>query len=495
MTSPAPTSAVESTATDRPDRATLRLDPDRLFPSDPGVRSLARQFYESTRSLPIVSPHGHVDAGILAEDVGFRDAANLLITPDHYVTRLLHAHGVPLTALGHRDRVSGTPAADGRAIWRAFCERWNVFRGTPSRLWLESELVDVFGLDVIPDASTADELYDAITERLARPEFKPRALFDRFRIDVLATTDEPADDLSAHEILAADPDFHGRVLPTFRPDRYLDAGGPTWTEALDRLAASTGRDTRSYPGYLAALEERREYFSGTVRRPPTTGTRTHPAHDFRSTRRRPSSINWWPGPAARARSRRSAGTCSSRWCGCRARTAWCCNCIRACSGTTIARRSPRSGPTSDTTSPSRRSTPARCDPFSRRSATTRHSGWSPSPSTRRSGQRELAPLAGYFPALYVGVPWWFLDTPDAIVRFRSAVTDTVGFYKTSGFIDDTRAYCSIPARHDMSRRLEAGHLARLVSEGRLSEEEAPRWPSTSSTASRARCSGCERRHG
>ena len=471
MTSPAPTSAVESTATDRPDRATLRLDPDRLFPSDPGVRSLARQFYESTRSLPIVSPHGHVDAGILAEDVGFGDAANLLITPDHYVTRLLHAHGVPLTALGHRDRVSGTPAADGRAIWRAFCERWKVFRGTPSRFWLESELVDVFGLDVIPDASTADELYDAITERLARPEFKPRALFERFRIDVLATTDEPADDLSAHEILAADPDFHGRVLPTFRPDRYLDAGGPTWAEALDRLATSTGRDTRSYPGYLAALEDRREYFKRHG------ATATDHGHPDASCARLPLDeasavfdqlVAGTGGPGAVAAFRghmlfEMARMSSEDGLVLQLHPGVLRNYDRAAFasfGADVGHDIPVAMEYTRALRPILEAF-GNHPTFRMVAFTVDETVWS----------RELAPLAGYFPALYVGVPWWFLDTPDAIGRFRAAVTDTVGFYKTSGFIDDTRAYCSIPARHDMSRRLEAGHLARLVSEGRLSEEE------------------------
>lgn len=86
--------------------------------------------------------------------------------------------------------------------------------------------------------------------------------------------------------------------------------------------------------------------------------------------------------------------------------------------------------------------------------------------------RELAPLAGFYPSVYVGVPWWFIDAPEAIRRFRSAVTETAGFSRTSGFIDDTRAFCSIPARHDMSRRLDAGYLSELVTEHRLPEDEA-----------------------
>ena len=458
-------------AGDRPTRLTLRLDPDRLLPTDPGVRALARAFYNSTRSLPIVSPHGHVDANVLAHDISFGDAAGLLITPDHYVTRLLHAHGIAFTELGHRDRVSGTPTVSGREIWRTFCEHWKVFRGTPSRLWLEAELVDVFGLDVAPDASTADELYDAITDRLALPEFKPRALFDRFNIDVLATTDEPADDLAAHQLLADDPDFHGRVLPTFRPDRYLDPSAPTWPEALERLGASTGHDTGTYAGYLSALEERRAYFKAHG---ATATDHGHPDALCQhlsvddATAMYDSLVSGTGGPASvaafrghmlfeMARMSSEDGLVMQLHPGV----------VRNYDKAAYASFGADTGHDIPTTSEFTHALRPILEEFGN-SPTFRIVVFTVDETVF---SRELAPLAGYFPAMYVGAPWWFIDTPDAIGRFRAAVTDTVGFYKTSGFIDDTRAFCSIPARHDMSRRLDAAYLARLVAEGRLSDDE------------------------
>jgi glucuronate isomerase len=472
VTSPVISPSADTDATrNRRSRLGLRLDPDRLLPVDPGVRALARQFYESTRSLPIVSPHGHVDANVLAHDISFGNAADLLITPDHYVTRLLHAHGVPFTGLGHPDRVSGTPTVSGREVWRSFCENWKVFRGTPSRLWLEAELVDVFGLDLAPDASTADELYDAITERLALPEFKPRALFDRFNIEVLATTDEPADDLAAHRLLAQDPDFHGRVLPTFRPDRYLDPSSPTWTEALERLAASTGRDTGTYPGYLAALEERRAYFKAHGATATDSG---HPDAACRhlsveeASTMYASLVSGTGGPAAvaafrghmlfeMARMSSEDGLVMQLHPGV----------VRNYDKAAFASFGADTGHDIPTTAEFTHSLRPILEEFGN-SSTFRIVVFTVDETVF---SRELAPLAGYFPAMYVGAPWWFIDTPDAIGRFRAAVTDTAGFYKTSGFIDDTRAFCSIPARHDMSRRLDAAYLARLVAEGRLSEDE------------------------
>src|SRR5215212_9873218 len=241
-----------------PASAPLVLSPDRLLPADPGTRSVARRLYDAVRDLPIVSPHGHVDARLLVDDVPFRDPASLLVTPDHYVTRLLHAAGVPLDALG----VGRTDLDDGesRKVWRTLCSNWHLFRGTPSRYWLETTLADVFDVTVRPSAQTADAVYDQVAQRLAKDDYRPRALFDRFGIEVLATTDDPCDDLAAHAALTADGSFGGRVLPTFRPDRYLEAAAPGWGDAVGRLGSVSGVDTSSYAGWVSAMENRREHF-------------------------------------------------------------------------------------------------------------------------------------------------------------------------------------------------------------------------------------------
>ena len=226
--------------------ATLALHPDRLFPPDPGVRRLAADLYERVQGLPIISPHGHVPAEWLADDIAFADPTSLLITPDHYVTRLLHAHGVDLADLGVGRESFDTE--DSRRAFRILCEHWSAYRGTPVRFWLDAQLADIFGVTVRPSADTADAIYDQIADRLGRPEFRARALFDRFGIEVLATTDDPCDDLAAHRRFADDPSWSARVVPTFRPDRYLEPLFPSWNADVDRLAEASGIETGDYDG-------------------------------------------------------------------------------------------------------------------------------------------------------------------------------------------------------------------------------------------------------
>src|SRR5665647_777539 len=226
----------------------LVLHPDRLLPADPAVREVARRLYAAVRDLPVISPHGHVNPRILLDDVPFRDPAELFVTPDHYVTRLLHASGIPLDELGVGQGPLSEAAA--RQAWRHFCSHWDIYRGTPVRYWLESELVEIFDVTVCPSAATADALYDHLAERLGQDAYRPRALFDRFKISVLATTDDPCDDLSTHAALAADPTWSGRIIPTFRPDRYLEASEPGWADAVARLGEVADADTSSLAGWV-----------------------------------------------------------------------------------------------------------------------------------------------------------------------------------------------------------------------------------------------------
>ncbi|HVD54396.1 MAG TPA: glucuronate isomerase, partial [Propionibacteriaceae bacterium] len=194
--------------------ATLELHPDRLFPAEPGTRRLARQLYETVAELPIISPHGHVPPQWLAEDVPFTNPTTLFITPDHYVNRLLHAHGVELAKLGVGQE--SMTEEQSREAFKILCSNWSIYRGTPVRLWLETQLADIFDVRVQPSAETSDQIYDQIAERLGSEEFKPRALYKRFDIELLATTDDPCDDLSAHKFLREDDTWSGRVIPTFR---------------------------------------------------------------------------------------------------------------------------------------------------------------------------------------------------------------------------------------------------------------------------------------
>ncbi|MCZ2840166.1 glucuronate isomerase [Modestobacter sp. VKM Ac-2985] len=448
----------------------LDRHPDRLFPADPGTRAIARTLYEAVRDLPILSPHGHVDPRALADDVPFTDPAALFVTPDHYVTRLLHASGVPLSALGIGH---GTlPEAEARQVWRELCAHWPVLAGTSTRYWLESELAEVFDVTVHPSVATADSIYDQVAERLTKDAYRPRALFERFGIEVLATTDDPCDDLSAHAQLAADPAFAGRVVPTFRPDRYLEAAAPGWADAVARLGAVSGVDTGNYAGWVEAMEQRRAHFR---------------AHGATSADHSHEDVGTEPLPAAEAeRVYRAAlaGTASPGE-GVALRRHMLFEMARmSCDDGLVMTIHPgvrrnHHGPTLSAFGPDTgHDIPLRIDftdplrPLLERFGV--HPGFHLVLFTldETAFSRELGPLAGFYPSVYVGAPWWFLDAPDAVRRFRGAVTESAGFRRTSGFIDDTRAFCSIPARHDMSRRLDCGYLARLVAEHRLPEDEA-----------------------
>jgi glucuronate isomerase len=448
----------------------LRLHRDRLLPADPGVRAVARRLYEAVAEQPIISPHGHVDPRLLFDNQPFADPATLFVTPDHYVTRLLHASGVPLDALGvGRGQLA---EAEAREVWRQLCSHWDVYRGTPVRWWLEAELAGIFEVSLRPSAQTADAIYDQLAERLATDAYRPRALYERFRITVLATTDDPADDLSAHAALAADPSWSGRVIPTFRPDRYLEPAQPGWREAVDRLGKAAEVDTGDYPGYVAALEARRRAFieHGAVSADHShLDVRTDPLEPAEAARIYRAALASEATDAEATAFRRHMllemarmscddGLVMTLHPGVR----------RGHHGPTTARFGPDTG--NDIPIPISFTDALR--PLLERYGTHPNLHLVLFTLDETVFSRELAPLAGFYPALYVGVPWWFLDAPEAIRRFRAAITETAGFSRTSGFVDDTRAFCSIPARHDMSRRIDAGWLAQLVAEHRLEEDEA-----------------------
>jgi glucuronate isomerase len=435
------------------------------------VRAIARRLYETVRDLPVISPHGHVDPRLLLDDRPFPDPATLFVTPDHYVTRLLHASGVPLDALGvGQDWPLSEDAS--RAVWRLLCEHWDVYRGTPVRFWLESELAEIFGVSERPSAEAADRIYDEVAGHLAEDAYRPRALFERFRIAALATTNDPCDDLSAHAALAADPTWTGRVMPAFRPDRYLEPAQAGWVEAVASLGEAAGIDIGHYPGFIEALEQRRRHFvdHGAVSADHShTDVRTDPLDAAESARIYGAALAGTATAAETLAFRRHMlsemarmscedGLVMTLHPGVR----------RGHHGPTAARFGPDTG--SDI--PIRVEYTDALRPLLERYGT--HPGFHLVLFTvdETVWSREVAPLAGFYPSVYVGSPWWFLDAPDAIRRFRAAVTETAGFSRTAGFVDDTRAFCSIPARHDMSRRIDAGVLAQLVAEHRLGEDEA-----------------------
>jgi glucuronate isomerase len=448
----------------------LALHPDRLLPAEPGEREIARRLYEAVRDLPVISPHGHVDPRLLLDDEPFPDPATLFVTPDHYVTRLLHADGVGLDELG----VGQGPLSEAasRAVWRRLCERWHLFRGTPMRFWLEAELAEIFGVSARPSAQTADAIYDELAARLGEDAYRPRALFERFRITVLTTTDDPSSDLAVHAALAADETWSGRVIPAFRPDRYLEPAQPGWREALARLGEAADVDTGDYAGYVRALEERRRFFvahGATSADHSHADVRTDPLESGEASRIYRAALAEEATPQEALAFRRHMLFEMARM---------------SCDDGLVMTVHPgvrrnhhrptfeRFGADTGHDIPIRLELTDALRPLLERLGTEPGFHLVVFTVDETVWSRELAPLAGFYPSVYIGVPWWFLDAPDAIRRFRAAVTETAGFSRTSGFVDDTRAFCSIPARHDMSRRVDAGVLARLVAEHRLDEEEA-----------------------
>ncbi|WP_062464233.1 glucuronate isomerase [Demequina soli] len=446
-----------------------RRSADRLLPADPATRAVARELLESIADAPIISPHGHVPASWLARDTAFTDPASLLISHDHYITRLLHASGVPLEKLG----VAGSPS-DPREVWRAVCRHWHAFAGTASDFWMTDSLERVFGITEALDEDSADRVFDVINDALATPALRPRALFDSFGIEVLATTDDALDPLDDHTVLAADPGFAGRVVPTFRPDPYLDPAAPDFTARVERLVATGPTAGLTFRAYLDALRSRRAYFVDHGAVSADHGV----VEPYTCELDDATAERLFQGALADTLDEASAREF-------RGHMLWRMAQMSVDDGLVMTvhagvhrnHHTPtfdRFGPDSGHDIPIRTEFTANLAPLLRSFGAAEGFHLVLFTIDESAYSRELAPLAGFYPSVYVGAPWWFLDAPDAMARYRAAVTETAGFYRTSGFIDDTRAYLSIPARHDVARRADASFLARLVVEGRVSESAAAR---------------------
>lgn len=450
---------------------TLTLHPDRLFPADPRTRDIARALYAPLRDLPIVSPHGHTDPAWFATDALFADPAQLLIVPDHYLFRMLYSQGIPLEALGI-PTVDGSPTeSDPRRIWRLFAENYHLFRGTPSLLWLDWVFASVFGLDVRLEAATADLYYQRIDAALKTPAFRPRALFDRFGIEIIATTESPLDPLDHHRAIR-ESGWGGRVVTAYRPDPVMDPDHPGFADNLVRFGEMAGEDVSTYAGYLRAHENRRAFFreagaTSTDHGHPSAFTADLSRAEADALYAKISGGDFEPGDAElfrgqmlteMARMSLDDGMVMQIHPGA----------YRSHNAPLLARFGRDKGADIPIEAEYVRALKPLLDRFGNEAGLTiilftlDEDVYS----------RELAPLAGHYPALRLGPPWWFHDSPEGMRRFREAATDTAGFYNTVGFNDDTRAFLSIPARHDVARRMDCAFLARLVAEHRLEEDEA-----------------------
>ncbi|MGN6466647.1 MAG: glucuronate isomerase [Rhizobiaceae bacterium] len=450
----------------------MALHPDRLLPIESTAREIARRLYDEVAALPIVSPHGHTDPSWYAEDAPFPDPAALFVKPDHYVTRMLYSQGIRLEALGITRRDGGEAETDGRRIWRLFAENFHLFAGTPSRLWFEHSLETVFGIADRLGSRNADALYDRISDALQTPELRPRALYRKFNIEIIATTDGALDDLAAHDTIRASG-WAGRVVPTYRPDAVVNPDVAGFADNVRKLVEMTGNPL-DWKGYLAAHRARRAYFK---ERGATATDHGHPGA-------RTADLS--QGAAALLFDRVLSGPASPEDA----------EVFRAQMLTEMARMSVDDGLVMQIHPGSfRNHNPSLFTAFGPdmgadipqptdyvRALKPLLDAFGNDPRLtlilftldETAYSRELAPLAGHYPALKLGPAWWFFDSPEGMRRFRETTTETAGFYNTVGFNDDTRAYLSIPARHDMARRVDCAYLARLVADHRLDEDEAVR---------------------
>ncbi len=449
---------------------TLELHPDRLFPADTTTRAIARQLYAGIADQPIVSPHGHTDPKWFASNDAWTDATTLLLAPDHYLYRMLYSQGIDLDALAIPHK-GGVPATDPRAAWRQLASHYHLFRGTPSRLWLDHVFAEVFGFDVALEASTADLYFDTIGEKLATDAFRPRALFDRFRIDFLATTEGAQDDLTAHHAIHASG-WGGRVVTTYRPDGVIDVEHEAFRPAMARFAELTGEDVYGWQGYLAAHRKRRADFraagaTATDHGHPTAATANLSRPEAEALFARITGDDWTPADAELFRAQMLTEMAG----------------MSAEDGMVMqihpgSFRNHNAGLFASHGRDKGADIPTRTDYVHALKPLLDRFGTNPDLSIilftldESSYARELAPLAGHYPCLKLGPSWWFHDSPEGMRRFREMTTETAGFYNTVGFNDDTRAFLSIPARHDVARRIDCGFLARLVAEHRIEDWEA-----------------------
>lgn len=455
---------------------TWHLSPERHFDPEPSRRAVAKSLYNSVGDAPIIGPHGHVDPGLLADsEASLGTPADLFIIPDHYVFRMLYSQGVPMEDLGVERRDGGPFETDHRRIWQRFAENFYLFRTTPTGTWLKEELIEVFGVDEELTGESAQRVYDHLEERLSQPEFSPRALFERFNIEVLCTTDAASDSLDSHVKLQREG-WGKSVRPTFRPDAVVNMDVPgcdSWRREIENLSEASGVEITDYSSFIQALEERRAFFRdmGAVATDHSAGT----PYTARLTEAKAQNIfaRGLAGKASVEDAERFTGHMFME----------------------LARMSTEDGLVMQLHIGSLRShnpfVAEKFGPMDKGADIPLATEWTRNlkPLLNEYGNhpdfrlivytldestysRELAPLAGHYPTLYLGAPWWFFDSPNGMRRYLDAVTETAGIYNLAGFNDDTRAFASIPVRHDMWRRVVCDWLAEKVTRHLLEEEEA-----------------------
>lgn len=452
----------------------INLPDDRYLGPDPKQKEIALELYFQVRDLPLLCPHGHVDPRVFSDpDYSFGSPADLFIIPDHYVFRMLYSQGIPLEKLGVPRKDGGDVERDHRKIWQLFADNFFLFRGTPTGVWLNYELRELFGVEEKLMGESAQKIYDQVSEKLALPEFRPRKLYEQFKIEILSTTDAATDSLDHHKKIRAS-DWTGRILPTFRPDAVvnLDAPAGAWRKNIDALSQVSGIAITNYKSYISALENRRAFFKSMG----ATAT----DHAALTPRTEMLSESEADAILQRALAGKSDANDAARF--------------TAHMLMEMARMSVDDGLVMQLHPGSYRNYNAELferfglDKGADIPTATEYTrnllpllnkfGNNPKFSLilftldESTFGRELAPLAGHYPALKLGPPWWFFDSINGMAHYFDQVMETAGIYNTAGFNDDTRAFCSIPARHDVWRRASANWVAGLVVRGMIDRNDA-----------------------
>jgi len=448
------------------------MKPDRYFDPDPTQRALARELYETVAALPLICPHGHVDPRLFADpDYSFGSPVDLLIIPDHYVFRMLYSQNVSLEALGIPRRDGVAVETDHRQIWQTFADHYYLFRGTPTGVWFDDELSNIFGVREKLTSQAAPRIYDQIEEKLATAEFRPRAMFERFNIEVLCTTDAATDPLVQHQAIRASG-WTGNIRPTFRPDGVVNLDAPGWRENIEALSAISGIHVHNYATFIQALENRRAFFKTMGATATDHAALTPYTHELAAQAADAIFQRALNGEATADDATQFTGHMLLEM----ARMS-----IEDGLVMQLHPGSLRShnqiifdhfGPDKGADIPIGTEYTRNLHPLLNKYGNDPRLTLILFTLDESAYTRELATLAGHYPALKLGPPWWFHDSLNGMTRYFDQVMETAGLYNTVGFNDDTRAFPSIPARHDVWRRASANWLAGLVARHFIDMNEA-----------------------
>jgi glucuronate isomerase len=450
----------------------VQLPEDRYFDLDPKQKEVAHYLYQQVADKPLICPHGHVDPRMFADpDYQFGTPTDLLLIPDHYIFRMLYSQGIDLEQLGI-PRIDGEPVeADHRKIWQTFADHFHLFRGTPTGMWLAHEFQDVFGLREKLNGKSAQRIYDQIAECLGKPEYSPRRLFEKFNIEVLATTDAASDPLVHHKAIK-ESGWKGRVVPTFRPDGVVNIDRPDWRSNIESLSEVCGYEIGSYRLLIEALESRRAYFKSMGATATDHAALTPYTCELSNDEAEAIFQRALKGDATADDAARFTGHLLME------------NARMSIEDGLVMQFHPGSYRNHNRLISERFGFDKGCDipipveytrnllPLLNRYGNDPRLTLILFTIDETTYSRELAPLAGHYPAVKLGPPWWFHDSLNGMRRYRDEVMETAGLYNTVGFNDDTRAFPSIPARHDLARRVDANWIAGLVVRGIIDMEDA-----------------------